>query len=41
MVFENDQVRVLHVKIGPGQSTPVHEHTLNRVVTYFSDQKVR
>jgi uncharacterized RmlC-like cupin family protein len=41
VVFENDQVRVLHVKIGPGQSTPMHEHGLNRVVTYLSDQKVR
>jgi quercetin dioxygenase-like cupin family protein len=41
VVLENDQVRVLHVKMGPGQSTPVHEHTLNRVVTYLSDQKIR
>ena len=41
VVFENDQVRVLHVKIGPGQITPVHEHGLNRVVAYLSDQKVR
>jgi len=41
VVFENDQVRVVHVKIGVGQSTPVHEHVLNRVVTYLSDQKIR
>jgi beta-alanine degradation protein BauB len=41
VVFENDQVRVLHVKIGPGKSTPEHEHMLNRVVTYLSDQKVK
>jgi quercetin dioxygenase-like cupin family protein len=41
VVFENDQVRVLHVKIGPGQSTPLHEHGLNRVVTYLADQKMR
>jgi quercetin dioxygenase-like cupin family protein len=41
VVFENDQVRVLHVKIGPRQNTPVHEHSLNRVVTYLSDLKVR
>jgi beta-alanine degradation protein BauB len=41
VAFENDQVRVLHVKIGPGQSTPLHEHTLNRVVVYLSDQKIR
>jgi quercetin dioxygenase-like cupin family protein len=41
VVFENDQVRVLHVKIGAGQSTPLHEHGLNRVVTYLADQKMR
>jgi uncharacterized RmlC-like cupin family protein len=41
VAFENDQVRVLHVKIGAGKSTPVHEHGLNRVVTYLSDQKIR
>jgi quercetin dioxygenase-like cupin family protein len=39
--FENDQVRVLRVKIGPGESTPLHEHALNRVVTYLSDQNFR
>jgi quercetin dioxygenase-like cupin family protein len=41
VLFENDQARVLHVKIGAGQSTPMHEHVLNRVVTYLSDQKLR
>jgi quercetin dioxygenase-like cupin family protein len=39
--LENDQVRVLRVIIGPHQSTPVHEHVLNRVLTYISDQNVR
>jgi len=39
--FENDQVRVLRVKIGPHQTTPVHEHMLNRVVAYLTDQKLR
>lgn len=36
--FENDQVRVLRVKIGPHESAPMHEHSLNRVVTYITDQ---
>jgi uncharacterized RmlC-like cupin family protein len=36
--MENDQVRVLRVKIGPRESAPLHEHTLNRVVTYLTDQ---
>jgi quercetin dioxygenase-like cupin family protein len=39
--LENDQVRVLRVKIGAHESTPVHEHMLNRVLTYISDQNVR
>ena len=39
--FENDQVRVLRVTIGPHESTPLHEHILNRVVTYISDQNFR
>src|SRR5436190_375479 len=40
-VIDNDQVRVLRVTLGPGQTTPLHEHALNRVVTYLSDQKIR
>jgi uncharacterized RmlC-like cupin family protein len=39
--FENDQVRVVRVKIGPHQTAPMHEHTLNRVVTYITDQDFR
>jgi len=36
--FENSQVRVLRVKIGAHQKVPLHEHTLNRVVVYLTDQ---
>jgi quercetin dioxygenase-like cupin family protein len=39
--FENDQVRVFRVKIGPHESTPLHEHAVNRVVTYITDQTFR
>ncbi|HZT28931.1 MAG TPA: hypothetical protein VFA33_03540 [Bryobacteraceae bacterium] len=39
--FENSQVRVLRVKIPGHASTPMHEHTLNRVVTYLADQDFR
>ena len=35
--FENDQVRVLRGKIG-GKESSTHEHSLNRVVTYLTDQ---
>ena len=41
VLIENDQVRVLRATIAPGKSTPVHEHLLNRVVTYLRDTKVR
>jgi quercetin dioxygenase-like cupin family protein len=39
--FENDQVRVFRVKIGAHESTPLHEHALNRVLTYITDQTFR
>jgi quercetin dioxygenase-like cupin family protein len=39
--FENDQVRVLRVKFPPHQGAPLHEHQLNRVVVYLSDQNTR
>lgn len=34
--FENNDVRVTRVNIGPKESTPLHEHSLNRVVIYLS-----
>jgi len=39
--FENGQVRVIRVKIGPKQVVPTHEHVLNRVVIYLTDQNTR
>jgi quercetin dioxygenase-like cupin family protein len=39
--FENDQVRVLRVKIGAHKSVPLHEHMLNRVAVYITDQNFR
>jgi quercetin dioxygenase-like cupin family protein len=36
--FENSQVRVVRVKIGAHQQVPLHEHVLNRVVVYLTDQ---
>jgi hypothetical protein len=39
--FENSQVRVFRVKIGPRGSVPMHEHVLNRVVVFLTDQNVR
>jgi len=36
--FENSQVRVTRVRIGPKQKVPLHEHVLNRVVVYLTDQ---
>ena len=34
--LENDSVRVTRVNIGPKESTPLHEHSLNRVVVYLT-----
>jgi len=39
--FENSQVRVIRVKVGPRQSVPMHEYLFNRVVFYFTDLNVR
>jgi quercetin dioxygenase-like cupin family protein len=36
--FENPQVRVLRVMIPPHSSVPMHEHKLNRVTIFLSDQ---
>ena len=39
--FENDQVRVLRVKVGAHESIPMHEHVLNRASVVLTDQNVR
>ena len=39
--LENSQVRVVRVSIGPHEKTPLHEHSLNRVVAYITDQNIR
>jgi hypothetical protein len=38
VVFENEFVRVLRVRFGPGEKGARHEHILNRVVFYVNDQ---
>jgi quercetin dioxygenase-like cupin family protein len=39
--FENEQVRVLRVKIEPHGATPMHEHSVNRVTVFLTDQEFR
>jgi len=39
--FENSQVRVIRVKFPPHHVVPLHEHMLNRVVVYLTDQNGR
>lgn len=39
--FENPQVRVIRVKFPPHHQVPLHEHMLNRVVVYLTDQNGR
>lgn len=36
--FENDQVRVLRVRFGPNEKGVQHEHKLNHIVVYLTDQ---
>jgi quercetin dioxygenase-like cupin family protein len=40
VVLDNDQVRVLDVRIQPGQKVAMHSHPAN-VVYYVSDAKVK
>jgi uncharacterized RmlC-like cupin family protein len=39
--LDNSQVRVLRVKVGPHETAPMHEHSLNRLVTYITDQDAK
>jgi len=39
--LENSRVRVLRVRIEPHGSTPMHEHSLNRVTVFLTDQDFR
>ena len=36
--FENDQVRVLRVRFGPNEKGVQHEHKLDHIVVYLTDQ---
>ena len=38
--LENDQVRVVRVRIGPHETVPLHEHVLPRIVVLLTDQAV-
>lgn len=39
--FENGQVRVIRAKIEPHGVTPMHEHSLNRITVFLTDQEFR
>ena len=39
--FENAQVRVLRVRIEPGGVAPMHEHSVDRVTVFLTDQDFR
>jgi len=39
--FENSQVRVIRVHMAAHRQVPMHEHSLNRVVVYLTDQNGR
>ncbi len=40
VIFENDQVRVLQVKYGPGEKSVMHEHP-NSVAVFVKDSNVK
>ncbi len=39
--FENGDVRVYRARMGPHQSVPKHEHSVNRVMVFLTDQNFR
>jgi hypothetical protein len=39
--FENSQVRVLRVRMGPKESVPMYQSVLNHLVVYITDANVR
>ena len=39
--FENNEVRVTRVTIGPKEGTPLHEHSLDRIVVYLTQMDFR
>ena len=39
--FENPQVRVLRAHYGPGEPGAMHEHILNRVTVFLTDQQFK
>jgi quercetin dioxygenase-like cupin family protein len=39
--FENAQVRVLRVQIEPHGTAPMHQHSLNRITVFLTDQDFR
>ena len=39
--FENPQVRVLRARYGPGDAGVIHEHILNRVTVFLTDQRMK
>ena len=40
VVFENDQVRVLHIQYAPGEKSPMHSHP-DSVAVFLGDQRVK
>ena len=39
--FENNEVRVVRARYGPREKGVTHEHALNRVVTFLTDQNMK
>jgi len=40
IVFENDRVRVWHMRLAPGERSAIHEHTMDNILTQISGDKI-
>ena len=40
IVFENDRVRVWHMRLAPGERSAIHEHTMDNILIQISGDKI-
>jgi predicted metal-dependent enzyme (double-stranded beta helix superfamily) len=40
LLFENDRVRVWHLRLAPGQDSPTHEHHLDHVLVQVAGDRI-
>jgi hypothetical protein len=40
VLFENDRIRVWHLRLAPGEESPVHRHDLDHVLIQISGDRI-